>query len=213
MGQRHQIYVVKKDKHGYTGLGAFHHQWKYGMSAITAFTQLYLILKKYPYSSYMLDDRRLNTAVSSAYGISPNGNISIIHNETKFLIDDGVIEPEKGDNNDGCSLIIVDNIKKEIRGCLFTPQHLEGQYYKDSHGRNKALTREKYLSYYYNKKDQDERGFKKEFKHELKLIRNTNIKKISTQELKKVLKKNEVTSIGNYKFNQQIDGTFKRVGE
>ena len=60
--------------------------------------------------------------------------------------------------------------------CLFTPYHLEGECYAErKHGTNKALTREKYVSSYYNKRQQGSKDFKKSFKQELKEIGATDI--------------------------------------
>ena len=63
MGQRHQIYVVAKNKSGYNALGAYHHQWKYGMGAITALTKMYNMAFK---AIHHFDDTWSNNLASAS---------------------------------------------------------------------------------------------------------------------------------------------------
>lgn len=188
MGQRHQIYVMVKTNKEYRPLGAFHHQWCYGMTAITNLTRTINMVRKAKLScnnewqQYTLSDQReIDTLIKAAYGVSLDGSISMVHNEAEYLINDEwtQITPENGDNNDGCSLIIIDNDKKEVRGCIFWPYAEKVQ----------AIKREKYLLDYYNKEEQNEHEFINSFSKHLMVIHNSDFKNVTTQELKKVLNK------------------------
>lgn len=199
MGQRHQMYVVIKDKEVYKPVGAWHHQWCFGMRATTNFFRMLddlqaIVDDKDNLGEYYLRDHRsVNTLMCKNYGTDADSvKPSIIHNETekKYLIDfeRQVITPEKGDNNDGCSLFVIDIQKKEVRGCFFTPGHVEGSHYKSyKDGRMKAWTPKKYLSFYYNEEEMATKEFKKQFKKHLDIIGGCELAyNVSTRELKKI---------------------------
>lgn len=141
MGQRHQIYIVSKDKGNYNALGAFHHQWNYGLTATVNAVRLakavlinktLFSLKPGDWSDYRIEDsREIDVLVKSIYGVDLDGRVSMVHNENEYLIEKGVIKPELGDNNDGAALIVIDNDFKEVRLCLFTPGHVEGEFGDD----------------------------------------------------------------------------------
>lgn len=200
MGQRHQIYIVEKNKDGYQALGAWHHQWCFGMRAVTNLHRLVDLLKKNTKSildgkwcSYNINEvRLLDSAVKSCYGVDIDGQISRVHNETDqgYLIADGVITPENGDNNDGCTLVIIDNVKKDIRAGFFTPGHVEGQYYNEKRdGKFKAWDFDKYLGFYYTKEELLDPDFIKSYAQHINFMVNVCFNRITTQELKRVLKR------------------------
>lgn len=166
MGQRHQIYVYRKSKWRDDAavtrcIGAFHDQWCYGITATSNVIRLAEAVQKAKGSSItrkgewnehgLTDAREIDVLVKSIYGIEPDsGYVSMVHNEAEFLIDEeGRALPQNGDNNDGAALIIIDDVKGEVRACMFTPGHVEG-----SHGGNakpwKAWTPAEYLAFYYN---------------------------------------------------------------
>jgi len=194
MGQRHQIYVAIKSNNKYEAVGAWHHQWKFGMGAASSliraigFIQIAMKAGRNKWAEYALrDDRELDTVIKAVYGISLDGDVSMVHNETNqdYLIKNNKFKPEKGDNNDGATLIIIDNDKKEVRGCLFTPGHVEGSHAPDDIATFEAWTPKQYLSYYYNLKEMNEKDFQSQFKREIVLL-GKKIKNVSTDELLKV---------------------------
>jgi hypothetical protein len=156
MGQRHQIYIVSKKDNAYKALGAFHHQWCNGINPPTNLTRLAKLLEANKlkhgneWSNYCCSDsREIETAVKATYGVSLSDTISMVHNENQYLISkNGQILPSHGDNNDGCSLLVIDNDLKQVRGCLFTPGHLE-RLENAEYEKNKAMTRVEYLRCYY----------------------------------------------------------------
>lgn len=159
MGQRHQIYVVSKCDQ-YIALGAFHHQWCYGIEATAnaiRLTQALIIGKTAAdgkWSNYSLNDQReIDVVVKAIYGLSPSGQVSMVHNKNEYLIDDnGIAHPELGDNNDGACLIIIDETSKEVRTCLFTPGHVDGEF-GDECKAWKPYTPKEYLNFYYRGDD------------------------------------------------------------
>jgi hypothetical protein len=155
MGQRHQVYVIRKTKEGYTALGAFHLQCRYGLSAATDLIRLVEAVSRAKtvygewdeYSLY--GPREISTLVTHIYGVEPSsGYVSTVHDEREYLIKDDVAHPENGDNNDGAGLVVIDETKKEARGCLFTPQHVEGEHGKTCKAW-KAYAPAKYVRFYY----------------------------------------------------------------
>ena len=140
MGQRHQIYVVRKTKDSktnetsYSAIGAFHHQWCYGLTAASNCARLADTALKIKQdgdeknfeSFYLREGREIDVLVKAIYDLSLDHRLSMVHNEQEYLITDGVAYPERGDNNDGATLLVIDEVKKEIRACLFTPAFIEG---------------------------------------------------------------------------------------
>lgn len=194
MGQRHQIYVVSLTDGKYEALGAFHHQWCYGMSALYKLSKAYEMLDKSTskhgefYAGSASDPRIVNTIIKFAYGGESDGSATMLHDETEHLIKDGQIMPHWGDNNDGCSLLVINNDTKQIQGCFFTPSYVEGEHYhgtKDGH--NKAWDRSKYLDFYYSAEKRKDPGFYKAFSVEITVILNTTINPVSQKELNKIL--------------------------
>lgn len=175
MGQRHQIYVVRKLKDRETGratyraLGAFHHQWCYGfraaLSAVrlqaAAFKAKQCTLNKERASKwedyYFYDPREVDTLVKAIYGIDDDGHVSMVHNESEYLIEDDSVRPERGDNNDGAALIVIDETKQQVRVCMFTPGHVEGKYGSKAEPWVAYSPRE-YLAFYYSKSEAAERA-------------------------------------------------------
>jgi hypothetical protein len=193
MGQRHQIYIVAKDKTGYKALSAYHHQWCYGMRAASNAYRLVNTLNKGIRSNWddnklctlKTDTRYMDSAIKSVYGIDLNGELSMVHDCNDYLIDNRRILPHRGDNNDGCTLIVVDFVKDEIRACLFAIHGVEGQHWNGDN--YKAYTPEQYLKFYYTDKEQDDKEFKKSFKQHLFIMNNMEIKPVRTQELRKIV--------------------------
>ena len=190
MGQRHQIYVVNKKENKYKPLGAFHHQWCYGLTAtcnLTRACQLIEINKVRairPWNDYALSDKReIETLIKATYGVDCHGNTSMLHNEEKYLMDDNSIYPSRGDNNDGCSLIVIDDDAKEVRGCMFTAHHLEGEFSR-SVEQYKAYTREEYIAFYYKtEKIKDTK--------ELEIIAKYNLKPVHDYEMALLMAKDK----------------------
>jgi hypothetical protein len=194
MGQRHQIYVLakKRNNEGYEPLGAFHHQWKYGMGAVCDLTRaIQLISKaKFKYEKWCdftcRDPREIATVITAIYGIDLKSNISMVHNCDDHLIVDGKIKPELGDNNDGCSIIVIDDEQNEVRGGFFTPGHVEGQHGRGAK-KNHFYTRQEYLAFYYDLKEQKTLEFKKNFSEEIKIVESCTIAPIDQSELDVIL--------------------------
>lgn len=190
MGQRHQIYVVHKQKNKFTALGAFHHQWCYGMAAVTNLTRAAKlfeanIIEDGEWQEYCSgrDPREVETVIKACYGVSLSGRISMVHNETEYLADaeTGFIKPECGDNNDGCGLILIDDDEQKIKVGMFTPGHMEGQHWSGKP--NRAYTRQEYLAFYYTQAEQNEPKFLASFEHEIKLLESGLLNPISQVEL------------------------------
>jgi hypothetical protein len=166
MGQRHQVYIVTttlndKGKTEYCCIGAYHHQWLYGITATSdALRMRDAILKAKldslsEWSKYALSDHReVDTLAKAIYGLDPfSGRVSMVHNENEYLIDEEQqARPERGDNNDGCTLFVIDNEKKEVRYCLFSFCGIEAKHSKAKQDW-KPWSAEKYLHYYYTKEE------------------------------------------------------------
>jgi hypothetical protein len=161
MGQRHQIYVVHKVKEKYSALGAFHHQWCYGITAASNCLRLVEAIKKAKadpildknWCEYATQDaREIDVLVKAIYGVAPDGKISMVHNEAEPLIENDNIHPERGDNNDGAALVIIDEDLQEVRACMFTPGWVEGKHGKLCKSW-KSYTPKEYLEFYYRGDD------------------------------------------------------------
>lgn len=197
MGQRHQIYVVTtNDSKKYKALGAFHHQWCYGLNAPLNLIRAALLIHKNKTGELLgdkwheficYDEREIETVIKATYGVSIDGNISMVHNENDFLIKDGQILPSQGDNNDGCSLIVIDNNKQEIRVGMFTPGHLEGKYWGDKDKKNRVLSPFQYLSYYYKREDFNEYEDKEDALKMYDLVKDQNFNVVEQSELDLIL--------------------------
>lgn len=192
MGQRHQIYVVTKNEGKYRATGAFHHQWCYGMRAPTNLVRAanLIFANKMDDGGWCeyscRDSREIETVIAATYGVGLDSRISMVHNGAEYLIDGDNIMPSLGDNNDGASLIVIDNDKKEIRICLFTPGHLEGEYANNA-PKNKAFSIDKYISYYYSDSDRAKKDFASNFAKNLDILSNSKFKTVSQVELNKIL--------------------------
>lgn len=193
MGQRHQIYVVRKKQDEYKALGAFHHQWCYGMRASTNLCRAVSLIEKNKvkplWCDYTASDpREIESVIKATYGIDFDGTISMVHNEAEYLIENDRIRPERGDNNDGCSLIVIDEDKKELRAGFFTPNYLKGKHARNIK-KNKAFTIQEYISFYYNSEEQKDTGFNNSFKEQLEFINGVSVKPIKQKELSTILGK------------------------
>jgi hypothetical protein len=197
MGQRHQIYIIRKSKSEYTCIGAFHHQWCYGLKASSDVIRLALAVKRAKVQGvgptkaewseyYFCDHREVDVLTKAIYGIDPEeGAVSMVHNEAEYLIDkDGNALPENGDNNDGCALVLVDEDKQEVRLCLFTPSGVEGEY------RSKVknwvpYSPSEYLAFYYNEKELG----KMDSEFRKTVVRENPFSTVSQAEFNKIFKK------------------------
>lgn len=193
MGQRHQIYVVSKKKNQYNALGAFHHQWCYGLRAASNIVRLANAASKAKIDStdqkwveYSLrDSREIDVLVKAIYGIDMDGTVSMVHNESEYLIEEGSVRPERGDNNDGAALLIIDDDEKEIRVCMFTPGHVEGNHNEKCKAW-KPYSPTQYLDFYYDSAKRKEIGLDPEGVEKLNLI-NQPLKTIGLAEFKKIM--------------------------
>ena len=200
MGQRHQIYIIEKKKNKYTCIGAFHHQWTFGFKAANDLIRLASAVETAKsaslgkWSEYTFsDNRECHTLVSAIYGLDPfSGYVSMVHNEsdTSLIDDDQNARPEFGDNNDGASLVVIDNDTQEVRACLFTPGHLEGEFASKVKPWV-SYTPQEYLDFYYKKNAERNKNPRNE------LIEKTKIKHVDQKEFSAILK----TSMKNKKDN------------
>lgn len=194
MGQRHQIYFVKKEKNQYHAMGAYHLQWRYGMSAIVDATRVASTIERAKTSDgkwenfVCRDSREIDSVIVARYGVSLKNHVSMVHDESETLIEGGKIFPERGDNNDGCALFVLDEDLKEVRLCFFTPEHVEGKHGKKCK-KNVAYSREEYLAFYYNETEQKDPEFLKNFALEIEFLSQNKVKKIDQKELDLILKK------------------------
>ena len=185
MGQRHQIYVIIKDKNEYEAIGAFHHQWCYGLTAATnLISTVQLASKVIARSAYLLlDAREIRTLVTAMYGVNErDASISIVHDESEYLIEDGAAFPDRGDNNDGCGLIIIDRDSKTARGCLFAFSGVEGNKRKAKNW--SPMTPKQYAALYYTDAELLEFDNK-----EMLNVLNAEIKPVTPKEFKSIFKK------------------------
>lgn len=185
MGQRHQIYVIIKDKNEYRAIGAFHHQWCYGLTAATNLIRtVQLANKVIARSVYLLmDAREVRTLVTAMYGVNEQeASISMVHDESEFLIEDGVAFPDRGDNNDGCGLIVIDRDSKTARGCLFAFSGVEGNKGKAKNW--SPMTPKQYAALYYTDAELLEFDNK-----ELLNVLNVEIEPVTPKEFKSIFKK------------------------
>lgn len=188
MGQRHQIYIVQKKQNKYSALTAHHHQWCFGITAATNCIRLVEAIRRAKVrdgkfeSFYCYDQREFDTLVTSIYGIDDDGFVSMVDDEREYLIEDGQIRPERGDNNDGCTLVIVDYDSNTIRACMFTPHHVEG---KERH-KCRAWTPYTPLQYakFYYLDPLEQEGFHKSRIADLK---TGNVGTVTKQEFKKIM--------------------------
>jgi hypothetical protein len=196
MGQRHQIYVVEKTKDGYKAVTAHHHQWCYGLNAASnavelanAIVKAKTAIRPNDWSKFSCDDERhLDVVVKSVYGIDKQtGFVSMVHNENEYLIVDGQIRPDLGDNNDGAALIVIDNDKQQVRVCMFTPGHVEGEHGDDCKA-FKAYTPKEYFSFYY--KDQKATEMLNS-NPERALLLNSEVNSVSAVEFNKIMAKSK----------------------
>lgn len=187
MGQRHQIYVVALKNKKYSALGAFHHQWCYGATAATNVIRLVsaaIKAKGDKFEPYALtDERQVDVLVKSIYGVGLDGYISMVHNESEYLIEESQIRPERGDNNDGACLVIIDNDKKRIKACLFTPGHLEGEFSNECQPW-RPYTPKEYLNFYY--KGNGLVAYLKQNKEQAKIL-DTLVESIPQVEFNKIM--------------------------
>lgn len=183
MGQRHQTYIVVKCDNEIEAVAAYHHQWSYGLSAVTRCIRLVELLEKQKYKSCLSDTRFIDTAVKSVYGVDLDGQLNIVHDQTEYLIEDSKIQPDNGDNNDGCTLILIDLDKEIIRAGFFSIHGLEARHCDGQNYTLKSL--EEYLACYYNKAELSELNMKKE----LKILKNHKVKTITKTDFKKIMKK------------------------
>jgi hypothetical protein len=189
MGQRHQIYVMVEDNttQELYCVGAFHHQWLYGMGA---YTNLHRFVALFEAQSYkQTDPRIINTMIKAVYGVSYRDmSISMVHDETDcdYLIDKETrqITPENGDNNDGCTLFIINPSKNEIRAGFFTPGYCEGNFFTGAQAKPwKAWKAEKYLSFYYSKENLNDPEFLEAWRMCLDFCENVEVKPITQKDL------------------------------
>ena len=194
MGQRHQIYVGEKKNGKYRAISAHHHQWKYGLPVVYALTRLVKLIEgavsdKDDFNYSFRDHRELNTVVTAAYGIGIDGYVSMVHNESTegYLINEErtKFQPCNGDNNEGCSIVLIDRDKKEVRACFFSFHGIEGRHTKGLKNWT-AYDRKKWLSFYHTDKELNE---DKEDAELVKSILDQKVKLLSTAELLKITSK------------------------
>jgi hypothetical protein len=188
MGQRHQIYVINKTKGKYSAIGAHHHQWLFGVTAASNLVRMVSAVEraknfdKSSFEYYLSDPREVDTLVKAIFGIGLDGSVSMVHNEGKYLIDeDGNATPSKGDNNDGCTLIVIDNDKKQVRGAMFAFCGVEG--FKGTIKNWTPVTPEKYLSCYYTDKEIKAEEIELE---RYKIVKNHKVKPVTQAEFNKI---------------------------
>ncbi len=107
----------------------------------------------------------------------------MVHNENDHLIDEkGNVRPERGDNNDGAALIVIDDKLNQVRACLFTPGHLEGD--SENYTAWTPYTPMEYFKFYYPKatdKDLDDNGIRGA------ILKGANIKPVSADEFNQIM--------------------------
>lgn len=172
MGQRHQIYLIgkttdDKGKTKFRTMLAYHHQWLYGSRASQKVLEACKMFEAFEYPRF--DERNLEAVMYSVYGLDQNKNgtisSSILHDEREYLIDEktGKALITRGDNNDGVTLIVLEMLKDsdsyssskfEASYCLASFQGVEGSH-SESMKDFKPYNAYEYLSFYYNKEEQE----------------------------------------------------------
>lgn len=191
MGQRSQVYVIQLKDKEYSALGAFHHQWCYGLTAASNAIALYNLAGRAKtalggaWEKYTLyEPRQIRSLVTHVYGVDfTDGHVSVVHDEAEFLIKDGFAHPELADNNDGCALLLIDEDKKELRLSMFTPEYLEGSFWDGKPW--KVYTPKEYVSFYYQEHDKELIKTQPEFRRKLL---NTTVNPVSQREFNRIFR-------------------------
>jgi hypothetical protein len=190
MGQRHQVYIYVKQNNKYRCISAHHHQWCYGVTAASNLVRLVqateLAKGGSDWSECRLTvARETDVLVKAIYGIDPEtGYVSMVHDESEHLIDaKGNAMPDLGDNNDGCGVIVIDEDTKSVRGCLFTPGHIEAKNSANAEAW-KAWPPIEYARFYYSKAELKKFDDKKR----VALITDNAVKPIKQAEFNKLFK-------------------------
>lgn len=118
MGQRHQVYAVVNEYHGYDvkskEVVGIHHQWLYGRTALMLLANALELHKKAgDYGPFAKASYEAAKALASVYSVDPrNGYWHQTH-----ILDAGETEdPRRGDNNDG--ITVIDFRGKKPRYCF-----------------------------------------------------------------------------------------------
>jgi hypothetical protein len=188
MGQRHQVYVYSVSGKNAQCIGAFHLQWRYGVSAAVDCIRMSKAIMAAKQSSgafsvhSFYDPREVDTLAKAIYGVSPTGSVSMVHNEADGLIEDGHARPERGDNNDGCTLLVIDNEQQEVRACLFAINGLEGNHSKAVKN-YEPMSPQEYTAHYYTA--QELKSFDPQ--SAVELLMTETVKPVSAAEFKRLL--------------------------
>lgn len=183
MGQRHQYLILYPEMYLNDGnpnnrgpvANIIHHQWLYGKSAIITLERVLKFI-----TNNITDNMDYN------FGTNPNGyqqgegtyalatTISVdpesgyFYRAHIYKSDTGKLEnyqyneitPDLFDNNDGITIIGFEKGIKKPFYAFVTPNHLEGEFYKDEDGQGPWNAYE-YLSFYYP--EQEVKVFDKKF--------------------------------------------------
>jgi len=186
MGQRHQLYFKVNESEDKTKIIAFHHQWLYGTLPLK---RLKWVLQ---YESKANQYSSLKNTDSDSYGtnkltllthlITTNaqeGLHSHVINVTEELTEtkgkhEGCICPERGDNNDG--ITVVDLTQKKTKYAFI-------HFNKDYAPALKPLTAEEYVLSYYKEDDEKWKNWKI---HNLCKFINRHTELLTIEELNKM---------------------------
>ena len=118
MGQRHQIYIFIKDKDNTIHSLAYHNQWCYGTLPLKHLKRFVTYQDKASEFSGIgwghneIDEFLINSLLS----VDPNeGFYSHYLNDTKDMMTPKGIDPHKGDNNDGITIMYLEDQSKIVK--------------------------------------------------------------------------------------------------
>ena len=194
MGQRHQVYVFVTDKdNGNICAYAYHNQWCYGTLPLRHLARIVKFQKKAQEYNDIggchYDETDKISAIlaldieDGTYG----GYFSIINEVTEKddngCIDHNTVDPSRGDNNDGITVICIDGNTKKVQYCFMNIGEGDSSVMeaKPKH----PLSAKEYVSLYYKEGSERWKDFK--VAEILKAIGKTEL--LTLAECKKLLPK------------------------
>jgi hypothetical protein len=168
MGQRHQVYVFVTDKNnGNVRAYAYHNQWCYGTLPLRHLARIVKFQKKaQEYNDIggsCHDDETDKIAAILALDIeeASYGHYFSIINEvtekdTDGCIDFNTVDPSRGDNNDGITVIRIDGKTKKVQYCFMNVGEGDGTILAAPKG--KPLSAKEYVSLYYKEGSEKWKG-------------------------------------------------------